>query len=63
MPASKAQINANDKYNLKAYDRVCIRVIKGTADTWKAAAEKSGKSLAQLIVDAVTEYIERECLR
>lgn len=62
MAISEAQMRAVAKYNKANYDEIKIRVRKGYKDEWKAAAEKSGKSLAQLIVDAVTEYIERECL-
>ena len=62
MPASKAQIEANNRYNLKAYDRIDLRVKKGTRDAWKAAAEKAGKSLAHFISDAVEHEIENECL-
>ena len=63
MATSEAQMRAVAKYNKANYDEIKIRVRKGCKDEWKVAAEKSGKSLAQLIVDAVTEYIERECLR
>lgn len=62
MPISEAQRRAVAKYNKANYDEIKIRVRKGYKDDWKAAAEKSGKSLAQLIVDAVTEYIKNECL-
>lgn len=59
---SKSQLKATAKFNAANYDAVKIRVKKGTRDIWKASAEKAGKSLAQLIVEAVTEYIENECL-
>ncbi len=62
MSISEAQMRAVAKYNKANYDEIKIRVRKGYKDDWKSAAEKSDKSLAQLIVDAVTEYIERECL-
>lgn len=62
MAVPESRLRANAKYIAKTYESIAIRTPKGTRDEWKAAAEKSGKSLAQLIVDAVTEYIKNECL-
>lgn len=53
-----SRTRANRKYNDSAYDRVAIRVHKGTRSRWHDAAADRGLSLAALIVAAVTEYIQ-----
>lgn len=53
-----SRTRANRKYNDLAYDRVAIRVHKGTRSRWHDEATRRGLSLAGLIVTAVTEYIE-----
>lgn len=53
-----AKRRADRKYSDKAYDRVAIRVHKGTRSRWHDEATRRGLSLAGLIVTAVTEYIE-----
>lgn len=53
-----SRTRANRKYNDSAYDRVAIRVHKGTRSIWHDEATRRGLSLAGLIVTAVTEYIE-----
>lgn len=53
MPVSKAQQKAVTKYMKDNYDEIKVRPSKGTRDRWKAAAEASGKSLNQFIIDAV----------
>lgn len=62
MPTADAQRKATAKYQQEHYEQIAIRVPKGLKDEWKAAAEKSGKSLAQFIADGVALLIERECL-
>lgn len=54
-----AKRRADRKYSDKAYDRVAIRVHKGTRSRWHDAAAARGVSLAALIVAAVTEYIQQ----
>lgn len=41
-------------------DDVRVRPYKGTKDRWRAAADKSGQSLQQYIIQAVEERIARE---
>ena len=45
---------AAEKY-LKKLDEIKIRVPKGDKDKYKAAAEASGKSLNQFIIDCIEE--------
>lgn len=52
-----SRTRANLRYNDKVYDRLAIRVRKGTRDRWKDAAAARGLSLAALIVEAVEKYI------
>lgn len=42
MPASKAKMKAIAKYEQKAYDKILLRLPKGTGDKIKAAAGESG---------------------
>ena len=53
-----AKRRADRKYSEKTYDRVAIRVHKGTRSRWHDAAAARGLSLAALIVAAVSEYIQ-----
>ena len=46
------------KKHLAKLDEIKVRTPKGTKDRWKQAAEKRGKSLNQLIVEAVEREIE-----
>ena len=62
MAATEAQKKATAKYNAANYEQIAIRVPNGLKGQWKAAAEKAGVSLAQLIVEAVAHEIENECL-
>ena len=57
--SKEAHNRAVQKYMDKTYDRIAIRVKKGTRDAWKAAAADLGLSLAGLVVAGVDEYIER----
>ena len=40
---SRARIEANNRYNAKAYDRINVAVPKGRKDIIKAHAEKNGE--------------------
>lgn len=42
MPASKAKMKAIAKYEQKAYDKILLRLPKGTGDKIKAAAGDGG---------------------
>ena len=54
MPASKAQMNATNRYNAKNYDSLRIVVPKGQKATVEAAAKAAGES--------VNEYTQRALL-
>lgn len=47
MPASKAQMNATNRYNAKNYDSLRIVVPKGQKATVEAAAKTAGESVNQ----------------
>jgi len=47
---SEARIRANNKYNLKAYDDIKIRVSKGLKEIYKQQAESKGMSLNAYII-------------
>lgn len=53
MAVSKAQQRATAKYIKENYDRIEVKPAKGSKDRWKAAADASGKSLQQFIIDTV----------
>ena len=56
MPASKAHIKATQRYEQKAYDKILVRFRKDSdvnRDTIKAAAEATGQSVNEYIVDAI----------
>ena len=59
MSVSEAQKRANAKYNLKAYDRVELKVKKGKKETIKAHAESKGESINAFVNRAIDETIER----
>lgn len=59
MSVSKAQQKAVNKYNLKSYDNVQIRVAKGDRDKIKAYAESQGKSLNGYINDLIKADMSR----
>ena len=58
MPVTAAQAKATAKYEQKAYDKILVRIGKGTRDRWKSAAAARGVSLNQLIVDSVEAAIK-----
>ncbi len=62
MSVSEAQKKASAKYNLKAYDRIELKVKKGEKDSIKAHAEKQGESLNAFINRAISEAIARDNL-
>lgn len=64
--SSRARIEANDRYNKKAYDNVQFRVRKDSmlnGDAIKAYAVSRGESLSAFLLRAVTETIERDKLK
>ncbi len=61
MAYSEAQNKATQRYQLKAYDRVMVRVPKGYLDeTLKPAAERAGESVNAYVQKAIADRIERE---
>ena len=62
MSVSEAQKKASAKYNLKAYDRIELKVKKGEKNSIKAHAEKQGESLNAFINRAISEAIARDNL-
>ncbi len=46
---SKSRIQANNRYNAKAYDRINIAVPKGRKATVEAVAAQNGESINALI--------------
>ena len=62
MSVSESQKKASAKYNLKAYDRIELKVKKGEKDLIKAHAEKQGESLNAFISRAISEAIARDNL-
>ena len=57
---SKARIEANNRYNAKAYDRINIAVPKGQKDIIKAHAESKGESINGFVNRAIDEKMQRE---
>lgn len=53
MPMTQARINANRKYNEKAYDRLAVSVYKGQREQITAHAQSMGKSLNSYINDLI----------
>jgi len=51
--SSKAKIEANNRYTVKAYDRLAVFVPKGRRSEIQALAAAQGKSLNQYVVDAI----------
>ena len=59
---SAAQNRATQKYAKENLEQIAVRVKKGQRDYYKAAADKAGLSLAQFVVAAMNEKIERDNL-
>ncbi len=55
---SRARIEANNRYNAKAYDRINIAVPKGQKDIIKVHAEKTGESVNGFVKRAIFETIQ-----
>lgn len=50
---SKARIDANNRYNAKAYDRINIAIPKGQKETVQKAADREGLSINGYIIKAI----------
>ena len=57
---SKARIEANKRYNDKAYDRIAVVVPKGRKKIIKQAAEKAGQSVNAYVQQAINERLEKD---
>lgn len=57
---SKARIEANNRYNAKAYDRINIAVPKGQKEIIKAHAEQNGESINGFVNRAIDETMQRK---
>ena len=57
--STEAKRKANSRY-ISSLDNITIRVPKGTKDLWRAAAAAMGKSLNQMIADAVEAELRRK---
>ena len=56
----KASTKAQNKYILKAYDRINLTVPKGDKDKIKAHADARGESVNGFINRAISETMERD---
>lgn len=57
---SRARIEANKRYNDKAYDRIAVVVPKGRKEIIKQAAEKAGLSVNAYVQQAINERLEKD---
>lgn len=55
MPISEARKRANAKYNLKAYDRIELKVSKGKKEKIRIYAEQHGESINAFVNRAIAE--------
>ena len=55
MPISEARKRANAKYNLKAYDRIELKVAKGKKEEIRIFAEANGESINAFVNRAIAE--------
>ncbi len=60
MSLSDARKRANAKYNAKAYDRIEVKVTKGTKGIIQSHAEAKNESLNGFINRAIDETIKRD---
>ena len=57
---SRARIEANNRYNAKAYDRINIAVPKGKKEIIKAYADRQGSSVNLYVNVAIDEKMARD---
>lgn len=58
MPTTKASQKAVNKYISAKYDRVNLVMPKGKKEEYRSAAEASGKSLNQFVIDCIEKALE-----
>jgi predicted HicB family RNase H-like nuclease len=56
----KTSSKVKDRYNLKAYDEIKVRVYKGQKEIIQAHAEGRGESTNAFIQRAIKETMERD---
>lgn len=56
---SQAKIDANNRYNAKAYDRINIAIPKGMKERIKAAADSQGVSVNAFMGQLISEKLEQ----
>jgi len=59
-PASKARVDANRRYNEKAYDRIELKVAKGRKAELQEHAQQRGESLNGFVNRAIDHEVERD---
>ncbi len=59
---SKARIEANNRYNAKAYDRINIAVPKGKKEIIQQIAKKQGESINGFVNRIIDEELKKETL-
>lgn len=60
MAISDARRRANEKYNVKAYEQILLRVKKGRKAELQAHAAAHGESLNAFLCRAAAETLERD---
>lgn len=58
VPTTKASQKAVNKYISAKYDRVNLVMSKGKKEEYRSAAEASGKSLNQFVIDCIEKALE-----
>lgn len=59
MPISDVKRKIDKKWRKEHYEKLGIGLPAGTKDFWKQEAEKRGLSLAGMIKQAVSEFLDR----
>lgn len=60
MAKTKTSSKVKNRYNLKAYDEIKIRVYKGEKENIKSHAEAHGESVNGFVTRAISEAMERD---
>lgn len=60
MAVSEAKKRANAKYNAKAYDRIELKVKKGTKEKIEKAAKNAGCSMSAYIKASIQQRLKNE---
>lgn len=60
MPASKARVKANAKYNAKTYERLELKVLKGNKQIIQDYCKDKNKSVNSLITELLQERLTQD---